>query len=103
MYVQVPGVIGALLLRALLRGEVRALWTGSSLPQPQGVLVCDGCGGTVRGEEPIWSDTAGNVDYKPACYAKLPPEKQAGLVLQTVNKRCGIEPPEGAQSTRELM
>jgi len=93
----VPGVIGALLLRSLLQQSTRELWDGLSLPQQLGGVVwCDGCKTGLQGSESVWSNARKNLDYCPACYSKLPFDKQALLTMVAVYLRCGIEPPGGA-------
>lgn len=92
----VPGVIGSLSLRALLQGELDALWYGSHLPRApadQGQIACDGCQQTVRGDVIVFSDSSKNEDYCSACYELLPMGRRSLLVSSPVWKRCGVEPP----------
>ena len=99
----VPGVIGSQVLRALLYCDLRQHWEGSRLPQPDpnvSSLQCDGCRKVMLHDCTVWSEAADNVDYCPACYAKLSPEKQAPLVEVGVHIRCGVLLPASPAPTR---
>ena len=97
----VPGVVGSQFIRAVLCGELPAIWEGTRLPQPPENLsnvMCDGCRRGLFLDEKVYTDGA-NVDYSAKCYAGLPPEQQARLKEMMVYERCGVPPPPVRDTT----
>ena len=92
----VPGVIGSQLMRALLVGELSALWNGTPLPQPPedaSPLVCDGCGSRLLLTESVWSDAGANLDYCAECVGSQPEARRSALTELPVWRRCGVDAP----------